>query len=211
MKRPNEVPAKGSFLVAQPLKSWSVSLLSLALLVSAPASAAGEAGGEDYRLNPGDEIEVYVWGDERLQRSIKVLPDGSFSFPLVGRVVVSGMKTTDVEAAISQSLATQYNGEPPQVTVSVRQPTGYSYSIIGRVRGPGTFTPMRYVNVLEAIAAAGGPDEFASLDNVTIIRKTPNGLTSIRVRLGGVMKGNIPGSAANEIPQLQVGDTVVVP
>ena len=35
-----------------------------------------------YRINPGDEIEVYVWGDERLQRALKVLPDGSISFPL---------------------------------------------------------------------------------------------------------------------------------
>lgn len=198
--------------MAQPSKSWSVSLLGLSLfLLSVPTTASAQPGNDDYRLNPGDEIEVYVWGDERLQRAIRVLPDGSFTFPLVGRVVVGGMKTGDVEQVISQSLATQYNGQPPQVTVSVKQPTGYSYSIIGRVRGPGTFTPMRYVNVLEAIAAAGGPDEFASLDNVTIIRKTANGLTSIRVRLGGVMKGNVSGSASSEIPQLQVGDTVVVP
>jgi polysaccharide export outer membrane protein len=70
---------------------------------------------------------------------------------------------------------------------------------------------MHYVNVLEALAAAGGPDEFANLDNVTIVRKSGSGLSSVRVRLGGVMKGNIPAAAAKEIPQIEVGDTVIVP
>lgn len=192
------------------LKPWQLApFFLLATGMSASAQPEPTAATDSYRINPGDQVEVYVWGDERLQRSIRVLPDGSFTFPLVGRLVVQGKRTTDVEADISAALAPQYNGEPPQVTVSVQQPTGYSYSIIGRVRSPGNFTPMRYVNVLEALAAAGGPDEFASLDNVTIIRKTEQGVTAIRVRLGGAMKGNV--SNANEIPQLQVGDTVIVP
>jgi polysaccharide biosynthesis/export protein len=199
------------FLVTLRLKSWPIPLFIL-LATAAPASAQTpvQSAGANYLISPGDQIEVYVWGDERLQRSIRVLPDGSFTFPLVGRMVVQGKKTTDVEADISKILASQYNGQPPQVTVSVQQPNGYSYSIIGRVRSPGAFTPMRYVNVIEALAAAGGPDEFANLDNVTIIRKTEKGLATLRVRLGGVMKGNI-GSASSEIPQIEVGDTVIVP
>lgn len=198
--------------MALPLKSWSFSLvIFVAAAFSAAVPASAQASDRSYLLSPGDQIEVYVWGDERLQRTIRILPDGSFTFPLVGRMVVEGLKTTDVEGMISKSLTTQYNGQPPQVTVSVQEPSGYSYSIIGRVKSPGAFTPNHYVNVLEAIAAAGGPDEFASLENVTIIRKTGTGLTSIRVRLGGVMKGNISAATAADIPQLQVGDTVVVP
>lgn len=195
-----------------PSKSWPL-LLSLfpVAIAASPAYAADPTPDQTYRLSPGDQIEVYVWGDERLQRGIRILPDGSFTFPLVGRVVVAGMTTTDVEGIISKALATQYNGQPPQVTVSVQTPSGYTYSIIGRVKGPGNFTPSRYVNVLEALAAAGGPDEFANLDNITIIRKTGTGLTSIRVRLGGIMKGNIPSTVAKDIPQIEVGDTVVVP
>ncbi|HEY1125745.1 MAG TPA: polysaccharide biosynthesis/export family protein [Sphingobium sp.] len=191
-------------------KSWAIPLV-LPLLCAVASPAAAQAPSADYTLSPGDQIEVYVWGDERLQRAIRVLPDGSFTFPLVGRVVVTNLKTTDVEAMISKALSSQYNGQPPQVTVSVQSPTGYSYSIIGRVKGPGSFTPMRYVNVLEALAAAGGPDEFANLDNITIVRKSGAGLTTLRVRLGGVMKGNIPAAAAKEIPQIEVGDTVIVP
>jgi polysaccharide biosynthesis/export protein len=191
-------------------KSWAMTLV-LPLLCAVASPVAAQAPSADYKLSPGDQIEVYVWGDERLQRAIRVLPDGSFTFPLVGRVVVTNLKTTDVEAMISKALSSQYNGQPPQVTVSVQSPTGYSYSIIGRVKAPGSFTPMRYVNVLEALAAAGGPDEFANLDNVTIVRKSGAGLTTVRVRLGGVMKGNIPAATAKEIPQIEVGDTVIVP
>jgi len=192
------------------LKPWQLApFFLLATAMPAWAQSAPPSAEDSYRISPGDQVEVYVWGDERLQRSIRVLPDGSFTFPLVGRLVVEGKRTTDVETDISSALAPQYNGEPPQVTVSVQQPTGYSYSIIGRVRSPGNFTPMRYVNVLEALAAAGGPDEFASLDNVTIIRKTEKGVNAIRVRLGAAMKGNV--SNANEIPQIEVGDTVIVP
>jgi len=164
-----------------------------------------------YTINPGDQIEVYVWGEERLQRSIRVLPDGTFSFPLVGRVVAQGMLPEQIEQAISNGLATQYRGEPPQVTVSVQQPSGYLFSVIGHVRSPSQFTPGRYVNLIEAIAMAGGPDEFANLDNVIIIRKTGDHLTTIPFRLGGAMKGNLSPAVANTIPQIQTGDTVIVP
>ncbi|WP_264594002.1 polysaccharide biosynthesis/export family protein [Sphingobium sp. B12D2B] len=178
------------------------------------AAAAGGASNQvarPYTINPGDQIEVYVWGEERLQRSIRVLPDGSFSFPLVGRIVAQGMLPEQVQTAISNGLASQYRGEPPQVTVSVETPSGFTFSVVGRVRGPSSFTPGRYVNLVEAIAMAGGPDEFANLDNVTIIRKNGNELSALRFRLGGAMKGNLSEEAARAIPQIQTGDTVIVP
>jgi len=198
------------------VKTWSVAALLAALAAPAiaqnskPAPAAA-VPSRAYTINPGDQIEVYVWGEERLQRSIRVLPDGTFSFPLVGRVAAQGMLPEQVEAAISNGLASQYKGTPPQVTVSVQNPSGFLFSVIGRVRGPSTFTPGRYVNLVEAIAMAGGPDEFANLDNITIIRKQGAELTSIRFRLGGAMKGNLSEAAARDIPQIQTGDTVIVP
>ncbi|MCW2364230.1 polysaccharide export outer membrane protein [Sphingobium sp. B1D7B] len=202
-----------------PVISWSMAGL-LAAVATLPAMAqqnAAAAGGASnqvarpYTINPGDQIEVYVWGEERLQRSIRVLPDGSFSFPLVGRIVAQGMLPEQVQTAISNGLASQYRGEPPQVTVSVETPSGFTFSVVGRVRGPSSFTPGRYVNLVEAIAMAGGPDEFANLDNVTIIRKNGNELSALRFRLGGAMKGNLSEEAARAIPQIQTGDTVIVP
>ncbi|MCW2349588.1 polysaccharide export outer membrane protein [Sphingobium sp. B12D2B] len=202
-----------------PVISWSMAglLTAVATLPAMAQQNAAAAGGASnqvarpYTINPGDQIEVYVWGEERLQRSIRVLPDGSFSFPLVGRIVAQGMLPEQVQTAISNGLASQYRGEPPQVTVSVETPSGFTFSVVGRVRGPSSFTPGRYVNLVEAIAMAGGPDEFANLDNVTIIRKNGNELSALRFRLGGAMKGNLSEEAARAIPQIQTGDTVIVP
>lgn len=180
----------------------------------APASASASATPlPPYRINPGDELEIFVWGEERLQRTVRVLPDGSFSFPLVGRVIALGRLTTELEATISEALKTQYRGDVPQVTVSVANTAGLQFSIIGNVRSPGTFTPGRYVNVLEAMTLAGGPSEFAQLGNVLVIRKDGEKLTSFRVRLTDVLRGSPSAQdlSPDRIPQIRGGDTVIVP
>jgi polysaccharide export outer membrane protein len=147
-----------------------------------------------------------------LQRTIRVLPDGTFSFPLVGRVVAQGLKPAEIEKFVSSALAGQYQGTPPDVTVTVQTTAGFSFSVIGRVKGGGIFAPSRYVNVLEAIALAGGGDEFANLDNVRIIHRAADGsLSAERVRLGQAMKGNLPDNIAEAIPEIRPGDTVIVP
>lgn len=197
-----------------------VTLVAGVMLVTAihPVQAQEAApvivtGTRVYTVNPGDEIEVYVWGEERLQRTIRVLPDGSFSFPLVGKVVASGKSPTQIEALITKGLEGQYRGQVPQVTVSVRNPSGLQFSVAGRVRNSGTFSPGRYVNLLEALSFAGGPAEFANLDNISIIRKTDAGLVTIRARLSAAFKGGVAARDvnANAIPQIESGDTVIVP
>lgn len=164
-----------------------------------------------YRINPGDELEIYVWGEERLQRSVRVLPDGTFSFPLVGRVDAVGKLPADLEAAISKGLASQFRDQVPQVTVSIRTPAGFQVSVIGKVRAPGTFTPGRYLNVLEALFLAGGPTDFASTNEVLILRKQGSSLAPVRVRLTDIIKGNPSARDLAGLPELQSGDTVVVP
>lgn len=175
--------------------------------------AASTPSQSAYRINAGDDIEVYVWGEERLQRSIKILPDGTFSFPLVGRVEAMGKLPYEIEAVISKGLENQYRGQVPQVTVSVQSPTGFQFSIMGKVNSPGSFTPGRYVNLLEALSMAGGPSQFADLDGISIIRKTPQGLITIRSRLGGLLKRSGAADAVSRraIPDIESGDTVIVP
>lgn len=180
------------------------------LIGEAAAAEPAKPLNRPYTINPGDEIEIYVWGEERLQRMVRILPDGSFAFPLVGRVMAAGKLPSQIETEISQGLKTQYRGEVPQVTVSVKAPSGMTFSIVGRVKGPGNFTPGRYLNILEALSLSGGPDEFANLDNVTIIRKTPTGLSVMKVRLSAAFKGARDLTAAS-LPQIESGDTVIVP
>ena len=205
---PKPTPRKG----AEMLRFLAVIMFAFLGFVASTASAADapKATNRPYMINPGDEIEIYVWGEERLQRQVRILPDGSFAFPLVGRVVAAGKAPGQIETEISQGLKTQYRGEVPQVTVSVKSPSGMTFSMVGRVKSPGNFTPGRYLNVMEAIALSGGPDEFANLDNVTIIRKVGTGIALIKLRLSAAFKGS-PNITAEMLPQIETGDTVIVP
>ena len=216
-----------------PFRHGLVALAAMAATLATPlaaqkaAPAQGSAQGQDvtptaqppvvrvkgvtpYRIAAGDEVEVYVWGEERLQRTIHILPDGTMAMPLVGQVNAQGLLPEQLQDEISKRLASQYRGAVPQVTVSVRSATGQQFNIIGKVRSPGAFNPGRYVNLLEALTLAGGPADFANLDNISITRK--NG-TSIRARMGNVLKNGVPnGTPVDQVvPRIESGDTIIVP
>jgi polysaccharide export outer membrane protein len=197
--------------------------LFLSVIVAAPAIAqnAGnpQEDGKDasaaqpYRINAGDQLAISVWGEERLQREVRVLPDGTFSFPLVGQIVAQGYLPSEIETLIKTGLRDQYRGEVPQVTVSVTAASGLQFSIVGRVNSPGAFAPGRYVNILEALSMAGGPTEFANLDNVLIVRKVGGKLQPIRLRLAPLFTRGATASDIDRanIVEINAGDTVIVP
>jgi len=212
-----EVFQKGTLVIRRRL----VFILSWLALLSFPLGAAAQAplsvppsatfAGSPYRINPGDELEVLVWGDERLQRTVLVLPDGTFAFPLVGQVNAAGRLPSEIERVITTGLQPQYKGPVPQVTVSVRKASGYQFSVVGKVRNPGTFTPGRYVNALEALAIAGGPSEFANTSGARVIRKAGDRLFVVPVRIADALRGDTARIASNEIPRIESGDTLVIP
>jgi polysaccharide export outer membrane protein len=193
--------------------AWACALLSFAIGVPPAAAqpAASAVVSQPYRINAGDELEILVWGDERLQRSVLVLPDGTFAFPLVGQVNAAGRLPSEIERVITLGLQPQYKGPVPQVTVSVKRPSGYQFSVIGKVNNPGTFTPGRYVNALEALAIAGGPAQFANTASTKIIRKAGEQLFVLPVRLQDALRGDMSRLGPNQIPRIESGDTLVVP
>ena len=207
-------------------KSLPVLCLGLAVLVNGATGHAevqnsgspqtADVPGQsyrEYRINPGDELQISVWREDQLQRTVMVLPDGSISFPLVGRTEAAGRTTREIEQSIVERLASKYvDGNVPDVTVAVSKTSGLQFSVIGKVRSAGIFSPGRYVTVIEALSFAGGLDEFASLDNVVIVRKTADGTTIIPVRLSSVLKSkSVDIAAANALPSIQSGDTIIVP
>ena len=184
-----------------------------AALAATPAAPKPPGVPSTYRISPGDQIDIFVWGEDRLQRSLAVLPDGSFAFPLAGTVQAAGRTPTEIEGELSRLLAGQFKGVPPQVTVSVKAPSGMQVSVIGKVRSPGTFSPSHYVTVLDALAQAGGPTDFADVGNIIILRHNGTDTQVIKLRLENVLRGRPSQTdlAAGTIPQLIAGDTVVVP
>jgi polysaccharide export outer membrane protein len=180
---------------------------------TAAATAPPTPPAATYAINAGDEVEIYVWGEERLQRVLRVLPDGTIAFPLVGQLKVQGHLPQDVERMVSERLQPQYRGDVPNVTVSIRNPSGMQISVVGKVRSPGSFTPGRYINVLDAVSLAGGPAEFANLDNVSIIRRQGEKVVMLHSKLGAVMK---VGATTGDLDRANIitlipGDTVIVP
>src|SRR6185437_11033689 len=198
-------------LIARIIAACALVGVSVTATAQAPLSVPPSAmvAGTPYRINPGDEIEINVWGEERLQRTVLVLPDGTFAFPLVGQVNAAGRLPSEIERVITAGLQPQYKGPVPQVTVSVKKASGYQFSVVGKVHTPGSFTPGRYVNVLEALAIAGGPSEFANLGGARLIRKIGDRMVVVPLRLQDAMKGDL--SALNQIPRIESGDTLVVP
>jgi len=200
----------------------AIALAAISLALPAAAMAQGQpdapvAGAKPaastYRISPGDQLQIYVWGDERLQRALTVLPDGTFAFPLAGTIQAAGHTPNEIEDTLSKLLAPQYKGVPQQVTVSVAAPAGMQYSVIGKVRTPGNFSPTRYVNVLNALAQAGGPTDFADIGNIIIMRTTGGRSQVIRTHLSNIFKGKPSESdmSVASVPLIQAGDTVIVP
>lgn len=199
------VPASAQRIADQPA-------LATAPAAAPPAPAAPAIS--QYRVNAGDELDVFVWGEERMQRSVRVQPDGTFAFPLAGTIKAVGRNVTDIAAEIRERISVNYRSASPDVTVSVRDATGMRFYVVGKVRTPGSYTSGTAINILQALSMAGGPAEFADIRNAVILRQTPAGQVVEPVQLNAVLKGSRAmnaGSLSKPLPMLQSGDVLVIP
>jgi polysaccharide export outer membrane protein len=171
------------------------------------APAAGGASPE-YQLQPGDTVEVAVWKEPELTKTLVVRPDGKFSFPLAGEVNATGRSVSQVQKDIEGRLK-QFIPEPV-VTVSVSQIGGYRVYVIGQVIKPGAYIMNPQLNVMQALSLAGGTTPFASLNNIIVMRNGgPAGGQQrvLQFRYEDVAKGR---NLAQNV-MLEAGDVVIVP
>lgn len=176
-------------------------------------TAAATAPGR-YQVHLGDELDVFVWGEERMQRVVKVQPDGTFSFPLAGTILAVGRGVGDIATDIRERISVNYRAAPPDVTVSVRTATDMRFYVVGKVRTPGSFTSGSSINILQALSMAGGPADFADLKNAVVLRQTAQGQIVERIQLNRLLKGGKvlrQGALATPLPTLSSGDVLVVP
>lgn len=185
--------------------------------ISTPAVAATAAAANidrQYRINAGDELDVFVWGEERMQRTVLVQPDGTFAFPLAGTIKAVDRNVTDVAAEIRERIAVNYRSAVPDVTVSVHAAAGMRFYVVGKVQTPGSYTSGTSMNVLQALSIAGGTVEFADVKNAVILRETPNGQVVEPVKLSKFLKGGRAldaGALTTPLPMLLSGDVLVIP
>ena len=129
--------------------------------------AAGVAQG-DYLIGPGDILEIAEWKNPDLTKTVAVLPDGKITFPLLGEVVVAGKSAEQVTQEITQALKPFVPA--PNVSVVIHQVNSLLIYVIGKVNNPGRFVVNADINVLQALAMAGGLNSFAKRDKISVFR-----------------------------------------
>ncbi len=127
----------------------------------------------DYVIGPGDVLDISVWKEQALTKLVTVLPDGKISFPLVGAIMAGG-KTLD---QLSKELEKKLSRFVPDLNLSVlvHQVNSMMVYVIGRVNEPGRFVLNSNIDVIQALAMAGGLNPFAEQGNVKIFREAKGG------------------------------------
>jgi polysaccharide export outer membrane protein len=165
----------------------------------------GSAADNVYYIGPGDVIEISVWKDSELSRTLTVPPDGMISFPLIGSINATRLTVPELRKIVTQRLSEFI----PDVTVTVMlvEIKSLKAYVIGKVNVPGEFDINMDSNVMQVLAKAGGLNPFASAGNIKILRQKDNKIIKIPFNYGQVEKGK--NLEQNII--LQAGDVVVVP
>ncbi len=169
-------------------------------------AASVPASAEEYLIGPGDILAVNVWKEPEISRVIPVRPDGQISLPLIGDLGATGLTPLKLQAKITEKLKAFIAN--PEVTVIVQEVHSQKFNIVGAVAKAGNYPLTKPMRVLDAIAVAGGFQEFAKTKKVYVLRTKPDGSQQ---RLPFNYKDVISGKNLGQNVELEPGDTVVVP
>lgn len=179
----------------------SVSGTDTTPVIDAPETASRDT----YIIQPGDVLTISVWRERDLQGELAVRPDGGINFPLVGEIIAAGKTIEQLKADIATKLS-KYVPDPA-VTVTVKNSLGNKIYVVGKVNKPGDYMTNRNVDVMQALSMAGGPNPYASVNKIKILRRVNGEQKTFLFKYSQVEKGK--NLEQNII--LQGGDIVVVP
>src|SRR6185369_10652878 len=148
-------------------------LLVASVLFTGMAPLAALAVDANYKLNPGDVLQITVWKEEGLDRETLVLPDGTVAFPLVGTLKAAGKTAGQLQDELKTGLQKDIPDAP--VTVVVKAANGNVVDVIGQVTKPGEFVAAHPLTVMQALSMAGGLTPYASERRISIVRHHPDG------------------------------------
>jgi polysaccharide export outer membrane protein len=180
---------------------------------SAPAATVAPAANvesailsnaNDYRIGPEDLLDISVWKNPELSRTVPVRPDGKVSLPLVNDIQASGLTPTALRQQLIERLSEYIPA--PEVAVIVREVHSMKVAVVGSVKTPGRYELKSAATVLEMIALAQGFTDFASRDRIVILRQENGDAKRIPFNYRKVAAGD---EQANLV--VQPGDIIVVP
>lgn len=185
-----------------------------AAFTTAPALTGGHVGErlsnivtEAYTIGAEDVLEITVWRNTDLSKTVQVRPDGKFSLPVIRDVVAVGKTPSQLADEITRKLKEYVQN--PVVAISVREVNSYNIFVLGEVVRPGKYPLKSKTTLLQGITIAGGFTPVAARNQVVIFRFGENGSTMQTVTSSYddiVLRGGITGNL-----ELRAGDTIVVP
>jgi polysaccharide biosynthesis/export protein len=169
-----------------------------------PVDAVIPTEDGDYKIGPEDVLDISVWKNEELSRTVPVRPDGKVSLPLVNDIQAAGLTPSRLRQELTRRLSEFVPS--PEVAVIVREVHSAKVSVVGAVRTPGRYEVRSPATVLELIALAQGFTDFASRDRIVVLRQ--NGATQSRINFN---YRKITDGTEQDNFFVQPGDIIVVP
>lgn len=162
----------------------------------------------EYVIGVGDSLQITVWRMPDLSSGALVRPDGVITMPLIGDVSVAGSTPNQVREELKKRLSQYVKDETAVITVAINTVNSYRFVVSGNVAHAGIFTAHYYVSVSEALALAGGPNLFASTQQIQLIRMdSPGKFRHIPINYDDIVSRERP----EQDLVLKPGDTVFVP
>ena len=170
--------------------------------VASPPSAPDPATA--YQIGPEDVLDISVWKNPELSRTVPVRPDGKVSIPLLNDFQAAGLTPSDLRDQLASRLSDFV--PTPEVSVIVREVHSRRVAVVGAVKTAGRYELKSPMTVLEAIALAQGFTDFAARDRIVVLRQIGGTTTRIPFNYRKIADG-----VEQENFFVQPGDIVVVP
>lgn len=173
---------------------------------AAAAATAKKSASTDpnYTIGPQDVLDINVWKEDQLTKTVPVRPDGKISLPLLNDIQAAGLTPTQLATQITESLKKYVTD--PQVTVIVREINSQRVYLIGEVLRAGAYPLLPGMTVLQALSSAGGFTQFANTKKIYVLR-TENGKQE---KFPFNYKDALSAKSDENIV-LKAGDQIVVP
>ncbi|MEM9531221.1 MAG: polysaccharide biosynthesis/export family protein [Pseudomonadota bacterium] len=155
-------------------------MLRYMMMILLLAGACSVAGAQDYRLGPGDQVKIAVFGEADLSPEVRVDEAGRIAYPFLGTLRAAGLTTEQLRQRIFDGLKGDYLIDP-KVSVSM---AGYRpFYVNGAVRAPGDFAFEPGMTVRKALSLAGGTTDRASLKKIFLVQEGSTEANELRVEL----------------------------
>jgi polysaccharide export outer membrane protein len=166
--------------------------------------SSSEAPPSANTIGPTDKVSIRVYREDELGGEFVISPDGTISFPLVGKLSVAGATCSDIEDRLEERLGNDFL-KNPSVSCSVLEFNSKKISVFGEVNKPGNFSYEDRMSVVQAITSAGGFKDTAAKNNTTLVRVMRGRKVRVRVPVSAIVEGEIENLA------LMPGDIIFVP